>query len=160
MTRILPPIADPRLRRFLEYWQAKSPPGRLPGRRDIDPVEIPELLPWIMLVDPVPVPGGHRYRIRLVGTGIVARTGRDSTGKWYDDLFTPRDVARFSAIYDEIIASRRPHHFHADYDIQRIEGREHIRYERLMCPLAADGVTVDMLAGVVAFLDGPAYSRP
>jgi hypothetical protein len=147
---------SPRLARFHEYWLSKCRPGLLPGRQDIDPVEIPELLPWMILLDPVGVPGGYRFRMRLVGTGIVARTGQDATGKWYDELFTPRDVARFSAIYVEVMKSRRPHHYHSDFDIARLEGREHVRYERLICPLAADGVTVDMLAGIVAFLDGPA----
>jgi hypothetical protein len=146
-------LEDPRLRRFYEYWLSKCRPGRLAGRTDIDPVEIPDLLPWIMLVDPVATPSGCRYRLRLVGTGIVARTGRDSTGKWYDEVLTPRDVARFSAIYAEIIATRQPHHYRADMDLGRLEGREHLRYERLMCPLATDGTTVDMLAGLMVFLD-------
>ena len=142
-----------RLRQFYGYWQAKSRDGLLPGRQDIDPVEIPDLLPWMMLVDPVPAEGGHRFRIRLVGTGIVARAGRDATGKWYEELFQPRDVERFSAIYTRNHDSRQPHHFRSDYDIERLQGREHIRYERLLCPLAGDGTTVDMLAGVVAFAD-------
>jgi hypothetical protein len=142
-----------RLRQFYDYWQAKGRDGRLPGRQDIDPVEIPELLPWMILVDPVTTGGSRRFRIRLVGTGIVARAGRDATGKWYEELFQPRDVERFSEIYAEIIDSRQPHHFRSDYDIEHLQGREHIRYERLLCPLASDGATVDMLAGVVAFDD-------
>jgi hypothetical protein len=152
-------FANPRLRRFHDYWLSKTRGELLPSRQDIDPVEIPELLPWMMLIDPVPVPDGHRFRVRLVGTGIVTRVGRDATGKWYDELFTPADVARFSAIYTEVIGSGRPHHFHSDYDVGLIRGREHIRYERLLCPLATDGTNVDMLAGVVVFLEGLKRTR-
>ncbi|HVO14318.1 MAG TPA: PAS domain-containing protein [Alphaproteobacteria bacterium] len=146
---------DPRLRRFYEYWLSKCRPGRLPARADIDPVEIPDLLPWIMLIDPVPDAAGIRFRFRLVGTGLVARAGRDATGRYYDEMLSKRDVARFAAIYNDVIRTGRPHHFHADLDINRMEGREHIRYERLLCPLASDGVTVDMLVAIVAFLDAP-----
>jgi hypothetical protein len=145
-----------RLRQFYEYWLGKGRNGRLPGRQDIDPVQIPELLPWMILVDPVPADSRVRFRIRLVGTGIVARAGRDATGKWYEELFAPRDVERFTEIYAGIMASGQPHHFRSDYDIERLQGREHIRYERLLCPLATDGQTVDMLAGVVAFIDDSA----
>jgi hypothetical protein len=146
---------DPRVRRFHDYWLSKCRPGRLPARADIDPVEIPDLLPWIMLIDPVAGPDGTRFRMRLIGTGLVARAGRDATGNFYDELFSKRDVARFAAIYNEVIRSGRPHHFHSDVDINRLEGREHIRYERLLCPLASDGKTVDMLVAIVAFLDTP-----
>jgi hypothetical protein len=147
---------DQRLHRFYNYWLSKCRPGRLPARADIDPVEIPDLLPWVLLIDPVPDPAGYRFRFRLIGTGLVARAGRDSTGKFYDELFTPRDAARFAAIYGEVVRSGRPHHFHSDADVARFEGREHIRYERLLCPLASDGAAVDMLIGIVAFLDNPA----
>ena len=146
---------DPRLRRFYDYWLGKCRSGRLPARADIDPVEIPDLLPWIMLLDPVPGPKGYRFRMRLIGTGLVARAGRDATGYFYDEMLSKRDVARFTTIYTEVIKTGRPHHYHADIDISRLEGREHLRYERLICPLATDGVTVDMLALIVVFLDAP-----
>jgi hypothetical protein len=148
-------IKDARLRRFYDYWLSKCRPGRLPARADIDPVAIPDLLPWIMLIDPVPGPAGYRFRFRLVGTALVERGGRDATGKFYDELFSARETARFTAIYTDVINSRQPHHYHADFDVQRLEGREHIRYERVLCPLAADGTHVDMLIGVLAFLDSP-----
>lgn len=153
MTEFDPTFEDPRLRRFYEYWLSKCRSGRLPSRADIDPVEIPELLPWIMLIDPVPDAAGIRFRFRLIGTGLVARAGRDATGRFYDEMLSKRDVARFTAIYSEVMKSGTPHHYHSDVDIARLEGREHIRYERLVCPLAADGTTVDMLALVVVFLD-------
>ena len=144
---------DPRLRRFYDYWLGKCQAGRLPSRADIDPVEIPDLLPWIMLVDPVPGPEGYRFRIRLIGTGLVTRVGRDATGRFYDETLSKRDVARFTAIYTEVVKSGRPHHYRSDIDIVRLQGLEHLRYERLICPLATDGTTVDMLALIIVFLD-------
>ena len=55
----------PRFRRLAEYLAAKAPPGKLAGRQHIDPLEIPDLLPHLMLVDVIPEAGGEpRYRIR------------------------------------------------------------------------------------------------
>ena len=45
------PIIDDRLRQTYEYWRGKAGARPLPSRSDIDPVEIPRLLPHIMLVD-------------------------------------------------------------------------------------------------------------
>ncbi len=49
----------------------------LPSRWDIDPIEIPRLLPHIMLVD---VMGPSLYRYRLVGTEIATTMGVNATG--------------------------------------------------------------------------------
>jgi hypothetical protein len=32
-------LQDDRHRRVFEYWRSEAPKGRLPGRRDIDPLE-------------------------------------------------------------------------------------------------------------------------
>jgi hypothetical protein len=49
----------------------------LPSRSDIDPIEIPRLLPHIMLVD---VMGPGLYRYRLVGTEIATAMGVNARG--------------------------------------------------------------------------------
>lgn len=38
-------LSDPRLRRFYDYWQSKHRGECLPGRQDIDPLEIPTSCP-------------------------------------------------------------------------------------------------------------------
>ena len=47
-------------------------------------VEIPSLLPWVMLVDVLRQPLDFRYR--LIGTGIAARARHDHTGCRFSDL--------------------------------------------------------------------------
>jgi PAS domain-containing protein len=56
----------PRLRAALTYWDAKRQNKLMPPRSDIDPVEIPRLLPYVMLIDVVREPLDFRYR--LMGT--------------------------------------------------------------------------------------------
>ena len=70
---------DDRIKEFYEIWKSEVRDGRLPSRRDIDPVKMPHLLKNIMLVDVIP-PKPH-FRYRLVGTGEVRHRGFDPTGQ-------------------------------------------------------------------------------
>ena len=54
------PITDGRLQEALDYWRRKSAGKAMPRRVDIDPLDIPKLLPDVMLVEVLP---SGRYRI-------------------------------------------------------------------------------------------------
>jgi PAS domain len=133
----------PRFRRLADYLAAKAPPGRLPGRQHIEPTEIVDLLPWIMLVDVLPRPdAAPRYRLRLVGTGVVGIQGSDGGGKYIEDVLDKGEVPEILAGYGEIVRSRRPGYRQG---IVPATGREHVPYRRIIFPLARDGEHVDML---------------
>jgi hypothetical protein len=61
----------------LEYWRSLASQG-LPNRHDIDPVDIPDLLPNIMLLDVLP--GGSDFRYRLAGTAVEHNFGKSIKG--------------------------------------------------------------------------------
>ena len=65
ITTTLTPITDARLQDALDYWRLKSAGRSVPRRADIDPLDIPKLLPHLMLVEGSSV---CRYRYRLIGT--------------------------------------------------------------------------------------------
>src|SRR3546814_12327327 len=44
-------LPDTKLRRLYDYWCGRCPEGALPARRDIDPLDIPDLLPNLFLLD-------------------------------------------------------------------------------------------------------------
>ena len=133
----------PRFRRLADYLASKAPPGKLPGRQHIEPLEIPDLLPHLMLVDVVPQAGGGlRYRIRLVGTDVVAIQGADHTGHFVEDVLTAAEGADIIGKYDEIVRARQPQYRSG---VVATPGRDHVAYERLVFPLAGDGEHVDML---------------
>ena len=46
------------------YWLKKRGSGAMPSRSDIDPADIPALLPYVSLVHKV----GGEFRFRLVGS--------------------------------------------------------------------------------------------
>ncbi|MFD2261740.1 PAS domain-containing protein [Lacibacterium aquatile] len=71
-------ICSPRIDRCWRYWDAKRQGRRMPSRADIDPTEIADLLPYIVLTEVLAVPPYLIYR--LVGTKQVAVRGRDPTG--------------------------------------------------------------------------------
>lgn len=61
----------------LSYWQAIKD-DRLPSRLDIDPVDIPDLLPNVMLLDVLD--GGRDFRYRLAGTAVERNFGAPIKG--------------------------------------------------------------------------------
>ncbi|HEX2115262.1 MAG TPA: PAS domain-containing protein [Alphaproteobacteria bacterium] len=132
-------IHSKRLRELYAYWRSKAK-GCWPSRADIDPAEIPHLLPYVFLVDVERDP--QRFRFRLIGTQICAWSGRDVTGMYVDDpAYGPRgpEVIRQ---YAEVIARGLP--FYIERPASRPE-RDYAYYDRIALPLAQDGRTVDML---------------
>ncbi len=109
---------------------------------------MPDLLPWLTLIDVVRERERLRLRCRLVGTGVAARFGRDITGLYAEEAYSEAYLAQVLDVYGAIIESRRPH-------LSRhripIEGREQVEYDRLILPLAEDGDTVDMFFSCFAF---------
>ncbi|WP_374384088.1 PAS domain-containing protein [Dongia sp.] len=77
-----------RVRALDAWWREKAADRRLPDRTDLDPTEIPQLLPYILLSEVVPP---FRVRYRLLGTEVVAVTGMDFTGCYLDELIPPGD---------------------------------------------------------------------
>lgn len=72
-------VCTPRIRRAYEYWNGKRQGRRMPARADIDPSEIKDLLPGILLINVAHDPLHMIYR--LVGTDEVEARGYDPTGK-------------------------------------------------------------------------------
>jgi len=146
------------------YWMSKRPaPDRLPARRDIDPLDFPAALPRVALIDVLDEAGGVHFVYRLAGTEIAERAGRDPTGKRFDDLYGGEYLDAALTLYREIAAKGEPHL--SERVFPRIEGREFLRYDRMILPLAADGATVDMLLLVISALqslrdDGDGTLRP
>lgn len=137
------------LRALYDYWNGRRVGSRLPGRQHLDPLDIPGLLPNLMLVD---VAAPEDLRFRLVGTALVGWFGRDTTGLPLGEVYSGKDWERILEDYRYVIRERRP-----CLTVRKIAGSQGRRqpYQRLLLPLARDGAQVDMLlAGV--FWRGPA----
>jgi len=136
------PIADPRLREAHDYWRCKLAGRALPRRADIDPTEIPRLLPDVMLVDVLPE---GRYRYRLIGTKNTQAHGMSATGRYLDDVLPgPEYKAHVIALYDECVGARRALYSECVFMAPGRQAPE--RHTKvLFMPLAEDGETVNMV---------------
>lgn len=151
MANLPPTLTEPEFVELLDYWRRKSPPGRLPGRRDVDPMELsPRLLPHVLLIDVVPGDSGPRFKFRLVGTGFVQLVGREVTGQFYDEIASPERGAPVIAGLRKLVESGKPAYLEGPLTVP---SRDFIWVKRLGLPLAEDGKTVDMI--LAAVLSGP-----
>lgn len=137
----------PQLAQGFEYWLGKQRGGRLPGRQDIDPGEIPSLLPNIMLADVLPAEPKPRLRFRLVGDYHVEVAGGNWTGRFFDEVTElQQDEGNLIECYQEVAERRIPHYWAREYiDPQK----RWASYERVALPLARDGETVDMILAIL-----------
>ncbi len=141
-------MMHPKLQRFLRYWLDKAWPNRLPGRRAIDPVEIPDLLSGLYLIDIVPADLGVRFRVRLAGQDHANALAQTLCGRYIDDLFEPPKVDAITASFKLSMKTRYPYY---DKFVLPVKRRELYCVEQLVAPLAADGKTVDMLIGMAIY---------
>ena len=142
------PIGDPRLQQGYQYWRQKSAGKAMPRRADLDPTEIPKLLPDVMLVDVLP---SGRYRYRLIGTGNARAHGVNATGRYLDEVLPGAEYKNHViALYDECVQTGRALYSECLFLSPRGEAPE--RHTKvLFLPLAEDGATVNMVFVVQVF---------
>jgi hypothetical protein len=133
---------------IVAYWKSKREPPAIPGRKDIDPVEIaPKLLPRLFLLDLV---DGHQdARYRLVGTALVDWLGRDATGFLISDLYRNDGdmLSKYHEAVRRVATDKQP--VYASGSVSWIKNRQFSRFECVFLPLASDGQTVDIILGSI-----------
>jgi hypothetical protein len=121
------------------YWLSKRGRRTMPARTDINPCDIPALLPYLTIIDKV----DGKLRYRLVGSEVAQQIGRDLTGRlvgFY--LSQPEIVAKLRAIYERVFATAHPFFGTAEY--KTTWGSFH-HISQLMLPLSDDGSYADMI---------------
>jgi hypothetical protein len=147
-----PEPQSPVLLALLRYWQSICRDGRLPGRADLDPLELRGLLPHVYLIDVLPGdrPDRWRFRVRLLGEKHVEVYGPGLVGKVIDDVFPPVVAAEFNRLYAAVVRGRAPMVNRGR--VSWVRNKEFLEYEGLHAPLASDGTTVDCIFGAGAFV--------
>jgi hypothetical protein len=143
------PFTDPRLEQAYEYWRRKAAGRKLPRRRDIDPIEIPKLLPDVMLVD---VETDGRYRYRLIGTENTQAQGVTATGRYLDEVLPgPEYRNHVLSLYDEAVQKKQALYSECLFlSPGRLAPERHTKV--LFMPLSQDGETVNMVFVLQIFL--------
>jgi hypothetical protein len=139
----------PKIRKIFKYWTAIHPESGLPGRQHFDPVDVPDLLAHIRLVDVVGEP--PRFRVRLCGGRIRDHFGSCQRDRYYDEMFPAFATRPSFRDFMAAIETHAPqlHRGHCELNPEK----EFIPLERIVLPLASDGKTVDMLLVVSLFGD-------
>jgi hypothetical protein len=142
------PFTDPRLEAAYLYWCGKAAGRAMPSRGDIDPTEIPKLLPDVMLVE---LDNG-RYRYRLIGTENAAAHGINATGRFLDEVLPGPDYsAHVLGLYNESVRERRALYSEClFFPPARREPERHTKV--LFMPLSSDGARVNMVFVIQVFL--------
>jgi hypothetical protein len=142
------PITDPRLEEAYQYWRRKAAGGRMLLRCDLDPVEIPRLLPHLMLVE---VLGPGRYRYRLIGTEIAGAQGTNATGAFVHEVLKDPDYrAHVLQLYDRCVADRCVIYSESLFISPQAEVERHTKV--LFLPLSEDGEAVHQVMVMQVFL--------
>jgi hypothetical protein len=135
------------LKTLFAYWLAKCAGRFAPSREDIDPKDIPAILPNIHMHDVLDA--GRAFRVRIIGTRIVAAIGEDQTHRVLteadDDLLGARTFAAMHAA----VTHKRPIRCMA-----RHAAAPHVNFlsaETLCLPLSQDGKKVSKLLACTIF---------
>jgi hypothetical protein len=140
---------DTALQQTLDYWQRLRGGRRMPARKDLNPADIPRLLPKLMLADvgqekaDADIP---RIRFRLVGTEVVIRFGYEMTGYELSEIDYGNQAEKIAGLYRRAVDRALP-------QFARIELSQGptriIHMQQLLLPLSDDGTNVNMILAVV-----------
>ncbi len=149
-------IRHPSLQRLFRHWLGLCVDGRLPLRRDIDPLAVRDLMPNLQLLDVGAAPDDLRYR--LVGSEIVAAFGFEPRGKTRREIraahVSPDNYADFDRTSREThdIARRGvvayTHDYMTSYD------HDFLAYARLLLPVSEDGLAITGIFGALIMSAG------
>ena len=141
-------LDDPLQQQMHAYWRRKCAGRIMPRRSDIDPVDIPRLLPYILISERIVADGVERWRYRLSGTAVVAAFGQDPTGHFLDELVSGDYRDFISGIQHTVCSERRALFCESEYLSQR---GAHMVAKRLLLPVSTDGENVDQIVSLLVF---------
>jgi hypothetical protein len=126
------------------YWLSKRGARIMPARSDINPVDIPLLLPYLMIVERA----GDQFRYRLMGSAIVRGVGYDATGGNVGSyMVAPETAAEARAIFRRAFSTARPVFATGEFIFK---SGAHFNMSLLTLPLSEDGAVVNMSISTLA----------
>lgn len=147
-------LDEPLLAELYAYWSARRQGRVAPARGDIDPIDIPNLLPHIALTEIVPAADDTtRFRYRLAGTQVERHVGSPLAGRYLDELMRGSYLAFLVELHDRLVMAKAPLYSENRFTS---EDSAQLHAKRLMLPLSDDGDTVTMVLTGLVFNCGDA----
>lgn len=146
---------DPRLQSLYDHWFKVRQGALIPNRRDVDPIAIWTVLPFVWMCDYIAESG--RFRYRLAGEEMNIFHHRNLVGTYLDETLSDTRHGKIMPKYRRAIEAPA---------ILYIRGAIHatthpyLRGERLLLPLAdADERASIILGATVSHFDGAGRGR-
>lgn len=136
-------IRSDRILRALSYWQAKRGARRVPDRAEFDPIDIPDIMPHVVMWDVLP----DGYRCRLAGTKMVEIHGREMTGIAMSEFHGVHNTT-IQPEYDGVVLTGSPHYVERNLFWMH---RDYRRYARILLPFSNGGSDVKIIVNVSHF---------
>lgn len=139
-------IETPALQNVAEYWQSARGAKRIPAWKDIDPVAIAPYLGivWSWRYDR----GSDSFTGRLAGDEITRAFGKDLRGKRMEEFFADWQYETIFARHRRVVTE--PAFAHGTGPVF-IHAERYGFGERIIMPLAMDGVTGDGIFGATVY---------
>ena len=127
----------PMLQRLYRYWDEKRGGRSMPLRRDVEPADLKDLLPHLMIVEPTgEAEEERRFRYRLVGSALVEAFGFNFVGTHVGSTTTGNYSRLLLDIYGKAFTLGRPVLARSTYEPKDDAPKE---VSRLLLPLSNDG---------------------
>jgi hypothetical protein len=140
-------VKNQRLQGILRYWNEMRGERAMPSLRQIDPIEIPKLLPIVLIADVAPA----ATKMRLLGTDATNAYGRETRGTDIKDLalgdFSPLWLKAFALVRE----TGRPVSAFGAFR----SGLELLDVETLLTPLSDDGEAITHIFGGLLIRPAP-----
>jgi hypothetical protein len=125
---------------LLTYWQANRSVNGLPDRTAFDPISLRRYLGNLVIADIERDDHTRvRYRYRLIGTDLADRSGRDATGRYFEDIYDPISLAEMKYCFGWVAEHKRPARVFGTF---RHANRAYQGFDGLFLPIATDGGNV------------------
>lgn len=147
---------NPKIRQLADYWMSIHPEDRLPSRADFDPIDIPVLLPHLVLVDVTRNP--IRFMVRVQGTDVTRAMRRELKGIYLDEAFPDFEQCFPHIDRVRVVETARPVHRIGTPSIQF--ALDYAPVERLHLPLSSDGSAVNMVLSIFLYEQKPGAPDP
>lgn len=104
-------LGSPIIRTMISYWMSKQEDGAPMRRCQFDAIEIPHLLPYLILLEVVYAqPGGaiSDFRYRVIGDVLLRYSRGNYTGKCFSEVDGQGPDSEVWTIVSNVAAQRRP----------------------------------------------------
>lgn len=134
------------LEKGLDFWLTVRGERRFPTRDDIDPLDLRDLLPSILLWEVVDAPRGNEFVVRVAGSNATLGGSRRFKGYTLIDFHGDR----FAPIWEEFNTVRTEGVIHYACRMANWDGLPNGTFQRLLFPFGEED-TVTHLMSVISF---------